>query len=251
MTNIVEFEDVSLDSPILIEGFSGSGKVGVIAAQYLIEKLDMKQIGFIDSDKFPPFVIIHNGKPFHSARIYASEKMDIILIISEYALPMQVSYEVSDAIYDWASKRNFKSMVSLSGIKTRRKVTDNKKNGAEPKVFGFGSTDAEVEKLKSLDVEIINDGISSGLSALLLVRCHSDKKPALSILGETPADLPDYHSAAAVITKLSKLLKFDLDIKPLLKEAKLVDNQLQIVYDKLKNEKEKFTKNNSGNSMYV
>ncbi len=251
MTNIVEFEDVVLDAPILIEGFSGSGKVGVIAAQYLIEKLEMEQVGFIDSDKFPPFVIIRNGKPIHSARIYVSEKFDIILIISEYALPMQISYEVSDAIYKWANEKNFKSMVSLSGIKTSRKLSDDKKEQADPKVFGFGSTEVEVEKLKSLDVELIEDGISSGLSALLLVRCHSDKKPALSLLGETPADVPDYHSAAAVINKLSDLLKLNLDVKPLLKESKAVDKQLKVVYDKLKTEKEKFKKNKSGNSMYV
>jgi len=48
------------DDTVLI-GFPGSGLVGSIALQYLVEQMEFEQIGAITSKYFPPVALIAKG----------------------------------------------------------------------------------------------------------------------------------------------------------------------------------------------
>ncbi|MHC1599319.1 MAG: PAC2 family protein, partial [Candidatus Methanospirareceae archaeon] len=62
VVRIVEEEGVEYENPIVIEGLPDMGLVGTIAASFIVEKLDYKEIGHIESDLFPPVMVIHDGK---------------------------------------------------------------------------------------------------------------------------------------------------------------------------------------------
>ena len=80
---VVETSQQSLEGYTLVEGFPGMGLVGTIAAKYLVEKLEVKEIGHIHSESFVPIIRIHNGMPVRPSRIFVSEKNKLVILISE------------------------------------------------------------------------------------------------------------------------------------------------------------------------
>ncbi|MEK6835886.1 MAG: PAC2 family protein, partial [Nanoarchaeota archaeon] len=49
-------------NPIIIEGFPGFGFVSTITTEFLIEHLNAKLIGRLESDKLVPMVAVHNSE---------------------------------------------------------------------------------------------------------------------------------------------------------------------------------------------
>lgn len=54
----MELKPVDIKAPSILIGLPDVGLVGTIAVSYLIDKLKMKEIGYIDSSRFPPLIII-------------------------------------------------------------------------------------------------------------------------------------------------------------------------------------------------
>ena len=55
---IRKIAEYNLKDAVLIDGFPSVGLVGTIVANFLINTLKLKQIGVIDSHKFPPISIV-------------------------------------------------------------------------------------------------------------------------------------------------------------------------------------------------
>ncbi|HDI10290.1 MAG TPA: hypothetical protein ENF65_00925, partial [Euryarchaeota archaeon] len=50
---LVEKEGISLNNPVLIEGFPGVGLVASIATGFLVEELKLEEIGYVFSKYLP------------------------------------------------------------------------------------------------------------------------------------------------------------------------------------------------------
>jgi len=68
---ICNFEDVDLKNATVIAGFPSIGLVSTIAANYLIDAINLKQIGCVTSSQFPALSVVHTGEPLSPVRIYA------------------------------------------------------------------------------------------------------------------------------------------------------------------------------------
>lgn len=228
---VTEFTPKNLKDYTLIEGFPGIGLVGTIAAKYLIEKLDFKKYGCIQSDIFIPIIRVREGKPVHPSRIFIDEKRKLITIISEQIIPNRFMDDFARSIVKWVQEKGIKKVISLSGIHTE--TTSETRN-----VYGIANNDKSKNLLRKHDVRIIQEGITSGITALILLELKQTSLEAISLLGEVKL-ATDYKAAAALVKKLNELLKLDIDVKPLLKEAKQVEAELTKFLEKLKKEKEK------------
>ena len=113
---IITEKKAGLKNPILIEGLPGFGLVGTIAASYLVDKLKMKPYGYITSNKFPPLIAIHEYTPEYPIRMYFSKKHNLIVLLSEFIIPLSSVKELSDTIFDFSKKKNVKKIVSLGSI---------------------------------------------------------------------------------------------------------------------------------------
>ena len=51
---VYEIKKTVLKSPVIFAGFVGAGLVGPLAIGYMIDKLKMKEIGYIRSRHLPP-----------------------------------------------------------------------------------------------------------------------------------------------------------------------------------------------------
>ena len=84
---IINFEDVDLRGATVIAGFPSIGLVSTIAANYLIDALNLNQIGCIKSSQFPALSVVHTGEPLSPVRIYAGTQENgkkIVVFVSEF-----------------------------------------------------------------------------------------------------------------------------------------------------------------------
>ncbi|HUV83848.1 MAG TPA: proteasome assembly chaperone family protein [archaeon] len=216
---------ISLENPIIIEGFPGIGLVGNIAAQHLIDELEMEYVGTIESKYFPPIAVLFNGMVNMPVRIYESKKHNILTVISDIPIHPTISYEVSKVLIDWAQSLNVKEIVSIAGIATMTM--------GENKVFGAATSEEMLEKIKE-HVEIFQVGTISGISGSVMTECNMRKIPAISLLGETNSPNPDPRAAAAVIKILNKLYDFSIEINNLMEQAEQIEVELQKLAEQVK-----------------
>lgn len=237
---IKEIEKIKLKNPVVIEGFPGIGMVGTISASYLAEKLGMKLVGYLASSHFPPISAIHDYKPVSPARIYASEKYDLIVLFSEFIIPSEIVYSLSEKIIEWSRKKKAKMIYSLAAIAV-----------PEPKdtIHGIASTPAIGETLKKNGVDLIKEGATQGVSGVLIAECASQQFPAANLMVQTSSPL-DPKAAARLLGKLSQLISIPIDIKPLLKEGEDVEQKMRAAMDKMKEMQADYSKREQ-NPMYA
>ncbi|MEM3690856.1 MAG: PAC2 family protein, partial [Candidatus Micrarchaeia archaeon] len=207
---IVETAEFDLKKPILVEGFPGIGLVGTIAASYIVEKLQMQLFGYITSEKFPPIAAVHNKMPLHPARIYKSKKDNLLVLFSEFIIPLHSIHELSEKILSWCIERNVKQIVSLGGIVVQ---------GQQDVVFGIASTPELVRQLEEAGIKTIREGATTGVSGVLLADCYSRGFPAVSLLAESKPEFLDPRAAALVIEALKKIVNLKVNTDDLIAES--------------------------------
>ncbi|MEX1996686.1 MAG: PAC2 family protein, partial [Nitrosopumilaceae archaeon] len=80
---VYELKKIKLDNPIIFAGFVGAGLAGPIAVGYIIEKLKMKEIGYMRSRHLPPATVFIQGRLRHPFRFYANKSGTVCAIICE------------------------------------------------------------------------------------------------------------------------------------------------------------------------
>ncbi len=220
LVKFVETKPTNVSGYTLIEGFPGMGLVGTIAAKYLSEKLECKEMGYIESASFVPIIRVHNGLPVHPSRIYVSEKYRIVILVSEQIVPQMFTGNLSNGIADWIQKKKINRIISLSGIR----ALPNKGSSKET-VYGIASDEASKKMLTQHKVEVIKEGITSGITALMMLEFKDRSLEAFSLLGNVHI-AADYKASAALIEKLNEMFAFDIDTGPLKKEAKETEKAL-------------------------
>jgi uncharacterized protein len=244
IVEIIETKSVNLKGYTLIEGFPGLGLSGTIGAKYIVEKLKFEQFGHIDSKFFMPVIRIQNGIPMHPVRLYADKKSKIAVVLAEQIISHELSGVIAKELVDWIKSKGISTVISTSGINT-----------AEPiNVYAFASNEKSKEIIKKNNIKLIETGITSGVTAMMLLYLKDNKINAFCILGNTKSNA-DYRAAAELIKTISTLTKLKIDVKPLLKEAKVMEdallNHLKTLETEKANEENLITTSSSKPPMYT
>ena len=232
-----------IDGYTLIEGFPGIGLIGTIAVSYLSEKQKADDIGHITSKKFPPMASIHKGKPLFPARIYVDHEHKLVLLFSEFVVPSSTVYDIAEGIIDWAKKNNIKRIISLAGMTSRESSTGTG-------IYGIATTKKMMEDLTDKKVKIITEGVTTGVSGILMAKCAAMGFPAMSLLIETERGYPDPGAAAELLEKLEKFLGYDIKTADLLEEAKGIEKKMKRMVSQIKMGKMKYQEAEEKTPMY-
>ncbi len=217
----------------LIEGFPGIGLVGAISASYLAEKMNMEQIAYLYSEKFPPMASIHKGRPIYPVRMYADHKNKLIVLYSDFVIPANSVYEVTNEVFSFVKKHGISEIISLAGM-TSTFVQEEKQ------VFAIISGDKVKNKLKKLGIKFVQEGVTTGVSGMLLARCAMENVPAFSLLVESAAGYPDPGASAVLLHKLGEYLKISIETKSLEEEAKNIQERIQKTLEQIRLGKVKY-----------
>jgi len=209
-------------NPIIIEGFPGLGLIGTICTEYLIKHLDAKSIGTIWSDKIMPIAAMHEGRLIQPLEIFYSQKHNIV-IIHAITDVRGIEWELGKTVVDLAKQLGAKQIISLEGLMGQN---------PQPKSYFYTNDPTAKQKMTSLKVEELKEGIVMGITAAIMLKNNSIK--TTGIFAETASKLPDSRSAAKIIEILGGYLNLNIDVKPLLKAAKEFEGKLKGLMEQTK-----------------
>jgi uncharacterized protein len=239
----VEKIPINFSGYTLIEGFPGMGLVGTIGAKYIAEKLKFEEIGFIDTNIFIPIIRIHEGTPVNPSRIYVHREKKLAIIISEQIIPKYYTEKMAKAIVEWTEENNFARLISLEGINAGEKNQN--------KIYGIGANKKSLELLEKFKVQPIKEGITTGITSLILLELKKNENfEAISLLGNVNLQA-DYKAASTIIKKLAEITGMQIDITPLMNEAKKTEKELLKHFQDLKKTGDKVEKFEGHTSMYT
>ena len=231
MTKIVEVSPVKLRNPILIEGFPGVGMVGTIAAMHLVKEWDMELVGYMDSDAFPPLCTIHNEEPLPAARVYQSKKYNTLVLFSEFVIPISTVNSVANEIVLWGEDRKLSAIFSLGGVGVSTEKDE---------VYGIASTEGLKESLKDVGVTIIKEGVTTGVTGLILANAYVKKFPAAALLSSNRGININLVGAANVLDKLSKILNIPINTDKLRKQGEEIEEKIKKIMKESKEAKKTY-----------
>lgn len=224
---IIDFEEMDLKGATVIAGFPSIGLVSTIAANYLIDALNLKQIGCVQSEHFPALSVVHTGEPLSPVRIYAgnsksSEK--IVVFVSEFKPKPNLINAISCSIMEWASKKKCKLLISPEGMVVEGKSEEEEKISD---AYAIGSTSQVRGLLLSKNIPQFKNGIIAGVSGVLLNLGKQTDFDVISILTEAHPNYPDAKAAASAINVIALITDTEINVAPLYEESERIERQLQ------------------------
>lgn len=229
---------VDLKDFTFIEGFPGVGLVGPMTISYVIDKLAMENIGYVDSNDFPPLISIHKNEPMPAVRVYYSEKYKIVTIFAEFAIPLELIYETSNIVFNFIRDNGISKVFSIGGIP----LQDPEGKSA----YSLASTEELLKEAQDAGLKPIGEGVATGVSALLLVKAVMNKVPDINIMVPINQELIDPRYAVVAVQNLNKLMKLNIDITELEREAKDVEARVRELMKKHAETHESYKKSMGG-----
>jgi uncharacterized protein len=260
---IADLNNLKKDRTILIAGFPGPGLVGSISTSYIIDKLEMYQIAFVESHYISPGVIFIDGKLRHPFRLYANKEGNVCVLVCEAPIMMDGTHFVLDAVMDWAIKNSIEEVMVLDGIPVQGIPDSDRKTVilASENMEQNHSTEiniAETQSSENSDNEanrLIKQDESSqsnfnrnaiedsskkyttfigGIAGGLLSSCLSYQIPCAAILIPSSSGIPDPEGASLLIETFNNFISDD--------KLKIETTQLREQGQKLKKQLEQIIK---------
>jgi uncharacterized protein (TIGR00162 family) len=219
-----------LKSPHLVCGFPGSGYVGKLAVDHLIQELPAKHLVDIYSSSFPPQVMIKTDGTADLMKnsIFWWQRgseggADLLLLTgdsqpanpdSEYAL----AEEVLGIAAQFGTQQVFTLAAYITGVFVDK-----------PKVFGT-ATDLETVKEFALhNISMMDSGSITGMNGLVIGIAKLREMKGMCLLGETSGYVVDAKASKAVLETLLGIIGIKVDMTNLEKRAKDTEMLIQTI----------------------
>jgi uncharacterized protein len=142
-----------LQSPYLICGFAGTGYVGKMAIDHLIQELNAKRLADIYSASFPDQIMIRTegvaelmkNTIFYSKASVSSSNDVLLLTGDSQPTSPESEYLLAEQILDIAAKFNTKKVFTLAAFVTGVFVD-------KPRVFGTATDSDHIVSLSAIGV---------------------------------------------------------------------------------------------------
>lgn len=207
-----------LKNPKFICGLPGSGFVGKLAVDFLVDKLKANHITDVYSTSFPPQVTIQKdgtvdlikNSLFHCT----TENQDLILFTGG-AQPASPSseYDLANEIVSVCKKLNVDCIYTLAAYITGTfpKI---------PRVYGTGTSNDLVKEFSTHNVLTLNKGSITGMNGIIVGVAKQFNINGICLLGETSGYVIDAKASKAVLEVLTNILNIKLDMTELDKRIK-------------------------------
>ncbi len=208
----------SLNKPKLICGLPGSGYVGKLAIDHLIDKLHAEKFADVYSSSFPPQVSIQQNGTVDLVKnsFYFSkhDEHDLVFLTGD-AQPVsaQGEYALAEEIIQICKKMNIDEIFTLAAYITG-------KFSESPQVFGTSTSKDVVDGFSKFGILGMNRGNITGMNGVIVGIAKQSSIVGSCILGETSGYVIDAKASKAVLESLCKILKITIDMSELEKRAK-------------------------------
>ncbi len=197
---VFEIKHSKLNNPIIFAGFVGAGLVGTLSVNQIIEKLDMKEIGYMRSKYLPPSTVFIRGRLRHPFRFYTNKGGTVCAIICEITLRMDGLFSIVAEILDWAKKKGSNEIVVLDG------VASDEHDG---KAYCAAEEDL-CRIMEDKEINMIPQGFITGISGGILNECLLRKIKGITLLVKANKKNTDPMAAATLVEAVNRM--YDLEI---------------------------------------
>jgi uncharacterized protein len=224
-----EFFEPKPKDPVLVCGMPGSGYVGKLAVDHLVESFKGRKFIEAYSGEFPPQGNVGEGgvvRPI-MGEFYVCEtgqERDLLVFTADAQPATTIGeYELSDWALRLARKQGAKLVFSLAAYITGA-FTE------EQRVFGAATSAELTSRMSEEGVKIMKEGAISGMNGIITGMARFHGMDGACLLGETSGYLVDPVASEAVLDSLARTLGITVDLASLrdkAKEAKVVIGQIQ------------------------
>ena len=224
-------ETPKLKNPHLICGLPGSGYVGKIAVDYLIDELKGIQFANIFSSSFPPQVSIQDDGTIDLMKntlYYCKNTPDDVILLTGDAQPVtpESEYAMAEEIIGICEKLGVKNIYTLAAFITG---TFSK----NPKVYGTSTSLQMVKEFTKQGIFTMNGGSITGMNGLVIGAGKTRGITGVCLLGETSGYVVDAKASKAILEILSKILGLKLDMTVIIKKAQETDQLIKTVEEQM------------------
>lgn len=227
--DIVRFKPIDIEAPNVIVGLPDVGLVGAIAVSYVIDTMNMEELGYIDLQKFPPLVIIKESMIKYPIRIYGKD--NVLAIISDLPFPQSIVNPFFKGLVTWVKSLNPSTVIGITGLPVHDRMQINK-----PNVSGIGTTIEAREQLDQAGVSLLSDGIFSGVYAGLIKECNKHNISNITLFAESYLSFPDPAASLEALSIVNKILGINIDLRQLEKDTLESPTVYEFLYDAEKKE---------------
>ena len=206
-----------LKNPPLICGLPGSGYVGKLAVDHLIEELKGIPFANIFSSSFPPQVLIQpdgTADLIKNTLYYCKGKSGDLVLLSGDAQPInpESEYEMADEITNMCEKLGVRTIYTLAAYITGTfsKIL---------RVYGTSTSPEVVREFSKHNIHPMTAGSVTGMNGLIIGVGKRKGITGVCLLGETSGYIVDAKASKAVLETLAKMLELKLDLAGISKKA--------------------------------
>jgi len=217
---MVQTEELDMEEPLLVCGFPSAGVVGTIAANTIMDQLEMQEVAHLRSRYLPSAAVFLDGRLRHPFRVYASKNDNLLVLTTELPVAEEGMYEVSSAILDWAAGIGVRETVILDGIPvqgipSKRKVL-------------YATEEEKLQELEADDnVEMLQKGIITGIAGSILSETLCRPMVGFAFLTPAIAVVPDPEGAALLLETLDRHYDIGVDTADLKESAENIRKKMR------------------------
>ena len=211
---VFEIGNKKLNKPIIFAGFVGAGLVGPLSVGHIIEKLKMKEIGFMRSKYLPPSTVFIRGRLRHPFRFYANDEGTICAIICEITLRMEGLYTIVAEILDWAERKGSNEIVILDGVASEEH---------DDKAYCAAEEDL-CRVMGDKNISMIPQGFITGIPGGILNECILREIQGVTLLVKANKKHADPVAAATLVDAINQVYEMNISTDELRNEKEKIGN---------------------------
>lgn len=225
-------ESLTLKKPWLVAVWPGMGHVAVSAGYYLMSKLGMHALAEFSAPELfdVEAVEVKDGliRPARQprSRLFAwhdpAGNHDLIVFIGE-AQPPHGRYAFCRRLIEYATQMGVERVFTFAAMATQMHPERHSR------VFGAATDERSVAELRTLELELLEDGNISGLNGVLLGVAAEAGLRGTCLLGEMPhifAQFPFPKASWAVLEVFTKISGLEIDFTELAEQVDAVEQRL-------------------------
>lgn len=208
----------------VITGFQGFGAVGFIASKYLVSKLNMELVGYIDTPRIPDFTSIEDygfSMPHEIFYKDIDDQRRIFTLLNRINPDKKYITSFVNEVISFIKNVNGREVILFGGLDTRFR------EGNEEYRWLKTNTCSRVLNAPYF----IKGAYVVGPLASLLIALQQHNISALVILPYTQPDVIDHKAAAIAIKTLSLIINIEIDVDELLKYVEKVEEIEKMIYE--------------------
>jgi uncharacterized protein len=219
-----------LDCPYLVCGFPGSGFVGKLAVDHLIQELNAKHLADIYSTSFPPQILIRTDGTadlIKNSIFYFEDTGPYpisLLLLTGDTQPVNPDseYLLAEEILDIAAKFNPKQVFTLAAYITGIFID-------KPRIFGTATHIDIVKTFEDKGVLAMDGGSITGMNGIMIGIAKLRGMKGVCLLGETSGYVVDAKSSKSLLEILLSIIGIKINMTNLEKRAKDTEALIQAI----------------------